>query len=82
MNDYAAMIINDDRMKTLRGEAAQSRLTADSRRDRSTSNLATARGWLRQVMGRSSRWARRDALAHGFGGGLRAATHPQLREDA
>jgi hypothetical protein len=82
MHDYRAMIIHDDRMRTLRAEAAESRLAAELRRDRGRSTLATARGWLRQGFGRTSGWARRDALAHGFGGGLRPATDPQLREDA
>ena len=82
MNDYTAMIIHNDRMRVLRAEAAESRLAAESRGERSKSKLATARGWLRQALGRPSAWARRDALAHGFGGGLRPATDAQLAKDA
>ena len=84
MHDYTAMIIHDDRMKTLRAEAAQSQLAAAARLrgDRSSLGLATARGWLRQAVRRTSGWARRDALAHGFGGSLRPAIDPQLPEDA
>ena len=82
MHDYTATIIHNDRMRTLRAEAAGSRLAAESRGDQSSGALATARGWLRQAFGRPSAWARRDALAHGFRGGLRPATDPQLAEDA
>jgi hypothetical protein len=82
MHNYTAMIIHDDRMTMLRGEAAESRLAAELRRNRSRSTLETARDRLRQALGRTSGWARRDALAHGFGGGLRPATDAQLPEDA
>ena len=81
MHDYTATIIHNDRMRTLRAEAVEARLAAEFRGDR-RSKLATAPGWLRQALGRPSGWARRDALAHGFGGGLRPATDPQLPEDA
>ena len=82
MHDYTATIIHNDHMRMLRAEAAAARLAAQGRGDRSRSTLATARGWLRQALARMSGWARRDALAHGFGGGLRPATDPQLRKDA
>ena len=79
MHDYTARIIHDDRMKTLRGEAAQSRLAAELRGDPSSAALARARGWLRQALAQVSGWARRDALAHSLGGSLRTTTDPQLR---
>jgi hypothetical protein len=82
MDCYPARIIHDDRMKTLRAEAAQARLAAELPRDRSRFALARARRWLRQALGRSSGWARGNALAHSLGGSLRPATDPQLREDA
>ena len=72
MHEYTGQILHEDRMRTLRREAAQSRLAAGPRRD----------GWFRQALARISGWARRDALAHGLRGGLRPATDPQLREDA
>ena len=82
MHDYPARIIHDDRMNALRAEAAHSRLAADLRREPSGVALASARGWLRQALSRTSGWARRYALAHSLGGSLRPATDPQLREDA
>jgi hypothetical protein len=72
MHDYTAKILHDDRMRTLRREAAEARLAAGPRRD----------GWFRQTLAGISGWARRDALAHGLGGSLRPTTHPQLSEDA
>jgi hypothetical protein len=82
MHDYAATIIHNDRVRTLRAEGAESRLAAESRHERGRSALVTARDWLGQGFGRGSAWARRDALAHGFGGSLRPATDAQLRKDA
>ena len=82
MHQYAAMIIHDQRMKTLEGEAAQSRLAAELRGEPSNPWFARARGGLRQALARTSAWARRNPLANGLGGSLRPATDPQLREDA
>ena len=82
MHCYPARIIHEDRMRTLRDEAAQARLAAELCGDRTNLAFARARGRLRQALARTSAWARRDPLTYRLGGSLRPATHPQLREDA
>jgi hypothetical protein len=97
MHDYTANILHDDRMRTLRREAADSRL---ARKPPATQVAATQvpatqapateaarrpRGFGIGLVLRTARisgWARRNAPTHGFGGSLRAATDAQLAKDA
>jgi hypothetical protein len=87
MHDYTANILHNDRIRTLRREAADSRLAARAPKAPAQAHQAPRRsrglatGFVMRVA-HISGWARRDAPTHGFGGSLRTATDPQLAEDA